>query len=530
MLVLFKLILICFIIIAIEFFPVKVYIYIGLALLAIIEILSMKSKRKDKDLKAIERGVKEVSEGNLTKKFFTKNKKYSNIVDNLNIVLSNYREALAHIAYSSDQMSGITVDLVAATVETNDAINEVAKGIEEIAIGSKEQEDKVLELLAKGKYLNEISKDTTDGNKRAKEQWDKTNKAFNDTGKSLDKLIDNMVSRMSKNEKLIKKAETISKNIEEINQIVNIVKDISAQTNLLALNAAIEAARAGDYGQGFSVVAEEVKKLAEMTDNETDKINIMIEEFGQDIKELLEELQSRIVDEQKDSYFVKDTQEDFEKTSDYLDAIVNVIMETDKKMMEQFNLMNDITNSLNIITKISEDNASGTQEISASIEEQTAIIGDISSNTHNLEAMRVALDSAIEQHSKINIDESILKEIIERNLKGFNEIRENNIIKSIEKKEQHENVYREIMNKYPNICLAYLYDTSGNLLSSSEYLEDIDVSNRPWYIGGQKEDIYISDFYISYDTKSVCITISGQVKDMNNKLVGVLGVELEIIS
>ncbi len=81
-----------------------------------------------------------------------------------------------------------------------------------------------------------------------------------------------------------------------------------------------------------------------------------------------------------------------------------------------------------------------------------------------------------------------------------------------------------------NIDIIYLYDTNGNLLSSSETLEDIDVTNREWFVGGLKEDIYISDFYISYDTKNVSLTISSQVKDLDNNLIGVLGVDIQIES
>ena len=526
----FKLILIGIIFIIIELFPNKVYIYTAIGLLALLEILSQIAGKNSRDVKNIEKGIKEVAEGNLTKKFRTTNRNYASMVDNLNKIVHNYREALSHIAYSSDQMSGITEDLVIATGETSEAINEVAKAIENIAMGSKEQENKVVEVLSMSNNLKEISEDTTAENKKVHEQWDKTNEAFGGTEKSLEKLILNMESRMNKNEGLINEAEVISSNIEEINKIVDMVKGISAQTNLLALNAAIEAARAGEYGKGFSVVADEVRKLAEMTDEATDKINIMIEQFGQDINGLLEDLQAGITNEKEDSKFARSTQGDFEKTSEYLNTIKKVVLKTDEKMMEQLKEMNEITKNLSIIARISEETASGTQEISASIEEQTAIISEIGDNTHNLESMNKELDDTIEQHSKIVVDEKTLERIIEENLNGVNEIRANKDIRTLNNCEKHEHIYKEVMGKYPNICLVYLYDIEGKLLSSSEYLEDLDVTNRPWYLGGLKEDIYTSDFYISYDTKSVCITISSQVRDMSDRLVGILGVELEVES
>ncbi len=525
-----KLILIGFVFFIINFFPIKAYIYTALGALALLEILTQIIGKRKRDIKSIEKGIKEVAEGNLSKKFKTKEKKLNNIVGDLNKILHNYREALSHIAYSSDQMAGITQDLVVATEETSEAINEVARAIENIAVGSKEQESKVVEVLSMSNNLKEISGDTTAENKKAREQWNKTNEAFISTEQSLEKLIVNMENRMAKNEGLVNEAEVISKNIVEINEIVDMVKGISAQTNLLALNAAIEAARAGEYGKGFSVVAEEVRKLAEMTDEATDKINVMIDQFGQDIKGLLDDLQLGIINEKEDSKFARKTQVEFEKSSEYLDTIKNVIIKTDEKMMEQLKEMNDISKYLSVIASISEETASGTQEISASIEEQTAIMNEISDNTHHLEKMNNELDNTIEEHSKIVVDEKVLNNIIKENLNGVNEIRENKDIKNLSNISKHESIYKEVMTKYPNICLVYLYDTEGHLLSSSEYLEDIDVTNRPWYIGGLNKDLYTSDFYISYDTKSVCITISGQVRDMNNDVVGVLGAELMVES
>ncbi len=95
-----------------------------------------------------------------------------------------------------------------------------------------------------------ILKDTALENKDAQEQWHKTNEAFNHTSQILGQLILNMESRVLEKEEIIRDAGSISSKIQEINKVVDMVKDISHQTNLLALNAAIEAARAGEYGRG----------------------------------------------------------------------------------------------------------------------------------------------------------------------------------------------------------------------------------------------------------------------------------------
>lgn len=414
-----------------------------------------------------------------------------------------------------------------ATKETNHSINEVAKSIEEISLGSEIQKNKVEELLLMNNNLKLISEETTEENKNAQEQWNKTNEAFIHTGNILGNLTVNMEKRMDKNQKLIKDMEYISMNVKEINNIVDMVKGISSQTNLLALNAAIEAARAGEYGRGFSVVADEVRKLAEMSNEATDNINKMIEEFGKDINRLLYDLKEGIEEEQKDAEFARETQLSFEETKNNLNSINNVIKITDKKMDNQLEEVNQMLENLRAITSISEEAAAGTQQISASIEEQIAIMDDISNNAFSLNEMTKKLEKDIEYHSKVTIDKKILDRIIDSNLGLVNKIRENKDIRSF-KLQSHNQVYKEIISQNPNIDLIYLYDTNGRLLSASEEIEDIDVRNRPWFIGALKQDMFVSDFYISLDNMKVNITISSQVKDMNNNLAGIIGVDIVI--
>lgn len=493
------------------------------------EVLSYILHNRRSSKKIIESGIEEVANGNLSKKFLTKDKAYVKMAENLNKILENYRSALSQIAYSTQNVLGITKELALATHDTNQSINEVAKTIEQISVGAEDQKAKVEEVLSMNNSLELLSQETTEENKKVKEQWDKTNEAFIQTGEILDRLIGNMENRMDRNQSLIKNAEVISGNVDEINNIVYMVKDISEQTNLLALNASIEAARAGEYGKGFSVVADEVKKLAERTREATDNVSKMIDQFSEDMSLLLSNLKEGITEEYEDTQLARETKTYFKESNSSLSTISSVIESTDQKMNRQLNEIEKVMQNLRLIDTISEEAVSETQQISASIEEQTAITEDISANADYLNEMGRRLEREIEHHSKIVIDEHILENIKKSSLNILNRIKENPDIKSLNV-ESHRNVYREMMKANSNIELIYLYDTKGRLLSASEDIEDIDVTNRDWFIGAMNEDVFISDFHLSIDTNQVNITISTQIKDNNNNNVGIIGIDIMIES
>lgn len=88
------------------------------------------------------------------------------------------------------------------------------------------------------------------------------------------------------NEELLKKTNLTTERAKDTGEIINIIKNISSQTNLLGLNASIEAARAGDYGRGFSVVAKEIRKLSDTSNESIDKIGNVMKDISEGIEEI----------------------------------------------------------------------------------------------------------------------------------------------------------------------------------------------------------------------------------------------------
>jgi methyl-accepting chemotaxis protein len=279
----------------------------------------------------------------------------------------------------SEEVAAASEQMAHAAAQASQATSQIATTIQQVAKGTTQQS----ESISKTANVVQNVTNTVDGvSQGAKEQLSAVEQASEVATRISEKNgISEKVGQASE------KVQYMGTQSEKIGAIVETIEDIASQTNLLALNAAIEAARAGEHGKGFAVVADEVRKLAERSSSSTKEIAALITEIQREIA-------LAVTMTSKASQDVTGASSDLVNALDRVSAVVNQnTTATGELSVETADAMQAIEN----IASVSEENSAAVEEVSASTEEMSAQVEEFTASAQSLADMATALKVVVEK-------------------------------------------------------------------------------------------------------------------------------------
>ncbi|MDQ0174905.1 methyl-accepting chemotaxis protein [Bacillus chungangensis] len=329
--------------------------------------------------------VQIMAEGDLTIQGETKSKdEIGQLTNHFNQMVQQMRDILSHVIGASEKVSTSSESLSAVSEETKAASEEIAHAISDVAQGSTESATKLDEMqgvtsnLASQFTLVEETMNTMQAKSNETQQASINGR---ETLAVLQTRSDDSYREIQSIENVLN--HLVSK-INDIQAIVATINTISEQTNLLALNASIEAARAGEAGKGFSVVATEVRKLAEQSKASANQIRQTIQGIVEEAARATEAMgrTKEITLEQNGA--VKDTETAFMTIQDLMYEVIRSINEMSKEVYEMSSLKDEVVHAIENLSAITEESAGAAEEVSASTQDQLKAIETVSQSAEEL--------------------------------------------------------------------------------------------------------------------------------------------------
>lgn len=315
-------------------------------------------------------------------------KEFDRMAAQLHGLVKNISEASFQVASSSHSLTQGAGEAAKVTTQITEAVEDVAQGAETQSVLIDRTTSGVEQLVSS---ITQIAANSTKVAEAVAKTVDAA-QAGSVSAQTVHEQMRNIESTVSVSAQAV---ESLGMRSQEIGEIIDTISGIAVQTNLLALNAAIEAARAGENGRGFSVVAEEVRKLAEQSKEAAEKISTMIRDMQSETAKAVESMTYGSQEVKRGAEVVGDASRNFKEITTLVQDVSEQSMEITAAIQEMTAGSQQIADAVKNVDTVGKKAVSKTQTVSAATEEHSASIEEILAASQELANTAKSLHDAI---------------------------------------------------------------------------------------------------------------------------------------
>lgn len=323
--------------------------------------------------------------GDLTRRVKVKtNDEFAQIAGSTNTLIESIGELVKRVRDLAENVSSSGQQLMASADQTSYTIQSIADTTNEIAAGSEQTMRSMTLAVQKMNLLEESARYLSNDAHQVIKATDQMKEAAYEGGKSVQHSSNVMMSIEETMANTTETVEALGKKSNEITSIIRTITDISEQTNLLALNAAIEAARAGEHGRGFAVVADEVRKLAEQSQKAAKEVTGIVSSIQHEVKAIVKQNHDGVQTVIRGVEVANETNSSLEKIMYQTNDTIQIIEKMVNQIEQTLTYSQEVASSFVEVNQIAENTAMNSETSAAAAEQGSAAMQEINASAVEL--------------------------------------------------------------------------------------------------------------------------------------------------